>query len=143
MEYEGLLLHINTSQLAYTIIAWEPSVVQVTHSYSRRLPELGHELRFQLFFPKKSRPIQLRLLSLKHSRGSPDFINQNFSSNRTNKQTHSQTAKHIPNYICYRYQITFAIYTNLHVLSVPSYMSYLYQIKCGICTKLNVLSVPN
>jgi len=33
----------------YELLAWEPSVTQVTLSYSRRLPELGSKLRFKLF----------------------------------------------------------------------------------------------
>ena len=30
----------------YQELAWEPSVAQVTHCYSRRLPTLGRKLRF-------------------------------------------------------------------------------------------------
>ena len=34
--------------------AWEPSVAQVTYSYSRRLLALGHKLRFEPFFTLKA-----------------------------------------------------------------------------------------
>ena len=39
------------SLFIYSILAWEPSVAQITHSYSRRLPALGCKLRLLLFFP--------------------------------------------------------------------------------------------
>ena len=39
------VLTLENEQLC-TILAWEPSVAQVTHSYSNRLPALGLKLRF-------------------------------------------------------------------------------------------------
>ena len=44
-------------------LSWQPSVAQVTHIYSRRLPALGRKLRFQLFFLIKVDPINLELLN--------------------------------------------------------------------------------
>ena len=47
------------SYLILSTIAWEPSVAQGTHSYSRCLPARGRKLRFSLFFPIKVDPINL------------------------------------------------------------------------------------
>ena len=44
-------------------------------SYSRRLPALGRKLSFQLFFPQRSRPTQLRFpkISKEHPHASHEF----------------------------------------------------------------------
>ena len=55
------------------LLAWEPSVAQVTHSYSHRLPAVGLELRnLNIYF---FQPSQLRISkpSFEHSRGSSEF----------------------------------------------------------------------
>ena len=39
--------------------AWEPSVLQVTHSYFRHLPALGLNLRFLQVFIIKVDPLKL------------------------------------------------------------------------------------
>ena len=61
------------------LIACEPSAAQVTKSSSRRLPHLN-DFTEKLNFRYKSRSTLLRVskLSLEHSRGSPEFIYQNF-----------------------------------------------------------------
>ena len=58
-------------------LAWEPSVVQVTHSYSRRLPALGRKLRIYLFFPIKVDTLYLE--SLNHAEN--EFPRSNLRQN--------------------------------------------------------------
>ena len=43
----------------YIILPWEPSVAQVNHSYSRRLPALGRFKRVTNFFAIKVDPLNL------------------------------------------------------------------------------------
>ena len=75
----------NTTQLEvrdqsnFFIYPKSSKVAQVTHSYSRRLPALGVDFTEKLNFTNKSRLTQLRISnpSIEHSRGSPEFLNQN------------------------------------------------------------------
>jgi len=77
------------------ILAWEPSIVQDTQSYSRRLPALGRKLRFY-FFLCKSRPTQLRILKQVVLSSSPikiwgKSVKWLLSYDRTYKQTEIST----------------------------------------------------
>jgi len=44
MEKIGFIRYNSTSIYSIDILAWEPSIVQGSYSYSRHLPELGLEL---------------------------------------------------------------------------------------------------
>jgi len=45
----------------YYKLVWEPSVDQVTHSYSHRIPALGLKITILAIFPFSSQPTQLRI----------------------------------------------------------------------------------
>ena len=62
----------------YTL-TWEPRAAQGSHSDSHWLPAPCHKSRFYLFFPVKVDPLNLQSQNQvkTHSRGSPEFFNQN------------------------------------------------------------------
>ena len=71
--------HHNRDYNFICILAWEPSTVKVTKTYSRRLPELGRFYRETNFLLLKSSQTWFRnsKSSLERSCWSPKFPNQN------------------------------------------------------------------